>query len=184
MPALPLRRKAKPFKSQSTLKNPRTHSKLRTYAKRRLQYGIATVIVLCIFLSRYLPELRAWRKDQQRDAARPGNKLRKRRQRARQKLLAKQARLAERLAQCASKIAQAEERMRIKELNLRRHGTKHAGFLRGWTATEDLSPEEAKTWAKRYVLGFNEARAERQRVTVLMAAQQSKTVVQPTTIKL
>jgi len=56
-------------------------------------------------------------------------------------------------------------------MHLRRHGTKHAGFLRGWTATEDMSPEEVKTWAKRYVTGFNEARSERTRIEGKMQKQ-------------
>lgn len=184
MATLREQRKKKPFKPQRELKNPRTMSRLRTYKKRRDRYNASAALVLAMFILRYLPEIRAMRAEQLRVAARQGNKLRQRRHRKRIRIEARIARLQERRTVLRSEIATLEERVQLKEMHLRRHGTKHAGFVRGWAATEDLSPEEEKTWAKRYVIGFHEARADRKRVDSMMAAQQAKPLAQPQVITL
>lgn len=183
MPAHPKRLKAKPFKSQRELKHPRTKATLRKYAKRRAEYAAMKCLVLSVFLLHVAPALHAINKAEAKERDRHLNMLRQRVCRKRKKLLARKARIEARMLKVKAKLDTALERARIHEMHCRRHATAHAGFLAGWNSTSDMSPEEAKTWAKRYVTAFAEARAGRAKLEAQMD-EQRKPVIQPTTIKL
>jgi hypothetical protein len=185
MPARGFQHHPKPFKPQRDLKHPRTHSTLRTYAKRRAAYNAVTVVVLCIFISRFLPELRAWQAEQRRIAARSGNKKRQRRHRRLVKLNARIARIQTRRTKLGTEIAALEERVRVGELNLRKHATVQDGFKQGWTAEVPMAESElkAQSYSRRFIDAYLGAVAERKRVEDAMEAQR-KPVSQPTVIRL
>jgi hypothetical protein len=186
MPARPKQRKKKPFAPQSALKYPRTMSRLWTYAKRRMAYSICTVIVLCVFFSRYMEEIRKWRAEQRRIAARPSNKLRQRKCRKLKKIQARIARLRECRARLAQDIAQLQAKITRKAFYLRTHATDHAGHIDGWTAATPKTDAElkAESWSRRYRAAYAQSAAEKVRITELMAKQQAKPLVQPRTITL
>jgi hypothetical protein len=181
MPARPLQRKKKPFKLQRDLKYTRTMSRLRTYAKRRWAHGITTVIVLCTFLSRYMAELREWRAEQRRIAARPANKLRQRRHRKLKKIQARIARLQERRTQLTQEIAQLQECIRVKEWHLRTKATAQKGHVDGWQSAGKTPMTEAElealSYSRRYIDAYLMAVAERRRIESAMQAQRDKSIV-------
>lgn len=177
-PARPLQLKKKPYKAQRELKHPRHLYTLRTYAKRRKAYAISYLIVLCTFFSRYLPELRAWRKEQRKIQARPGNKARQRKHRKLVRLTARISRLQERRAQLADQIAQLQERIQIKQWHLRKHATVHDGHMSGWNAVVPWTEAEmrAQSYSQRFIRAYLESVAEHKRINDLVAAQQKPTV--------
>jgi hypothetical protein len=185
-PALPDRLKAKPFKPQKELKHQRKRKTLRRYAKRRRQYLSMKLLCMCVAALYYLPEINAWRKEQRTIGARPGNNRRQCVHRARVKLLKKQARLQEKLEAVAAKMKTAEARIAKREADLRKHATAQEGFRQGWCAAVPMDEAEmmAQSYAKRFIVRYLEAAAERKRVEGLMETQQSKPVAQPATIKL
>ena len=185
-PAIPSRLKATPYKPQRELKHKRTHAVLRVYARKRAAFAAMKLLVLCIFIAHYLPDIRAWRKEQRRIAARHGNKRRQRKHRKLQRLLARIAKLETKRTQLRAEIAQYEERIRLKEWHARKHATEAAGFRDGWTAATPTSEAELKalSYARRYISGYMRAVAEKTRVTALMAAQQAKVIAQPKPIAL
>ena len=184
-PAIPIRRRARPFLPQNQLRYPRTQSKLRTYAKRRLQHGICTVIVLCMFMLRYLPELREWRAERRRIAARHGNMLRQRRFRKRKKYLLRIARLTARHAKLAAQIAVLMERIRVREYHQRRNAKEHQGTVDGFGAAIPMDAAQLKAlhFSLRYRIAYCEAVAQKAHWTAVMQ-KQSTPVVQPRTIQL
>lgn len=183
MPALPKRLKNKPFKPSSQLKHKRTHATLRKYAKRRAEYAAMKSLCLCVFLLHFAPALHDMHITEVRERERHMSKLRQRVCRKRKKLVARKARIEERMLKVKAKLEAAHERILLREVHLRRHATAHAGFLAGWNSTSDMSSEEAKTYTKRYVRAFIEARTERARIESLMNTQR-KPVTQPVTIRI
>ena len=185
MPALPVRRSNKPFKPQRELKNPRTHAKLRTYAKRRASYNASAALVLAMFMVHYLPELRAWREERWRKAGLPNKKMWMRRHRRRLKIEARIVRLEVRRTELAAQIVVLEERVRQKALNLRKHATDHQGHVDGWTVAVPVADAELKSlsWSRRYREAYAQSAVEKVRMLATMARQQTP-VVQPATIKL
>jgi hypothetical protein len=185
MPAIPARRSNKPFKPQSELKRKRTHARLRVYAKRRNQYNASAALVLCMFIVHFLPQIREWRKQQQRIAARPGNKLRQRRHRKLQRILLRIAKLEMKRTELRAEIVTVEERVRVEAWQARKHATAQNGFAMGWSATSPVTEAElkAQSYAKRFITAYLGAVAERKRVEAVMAKQSTPTV-QPATITL
>jgi hypothetical protein len=185
MPAIPSRRRAKPFAPQSALKHPRTFAKLRRYAKRRASYNASAALVLCMFMLRYLPELREWRAERRRIAARHGNMLRQRRFRKRKKYLLRIARLTARHAKLAAQIAVLMERIRVREYHQRRNAKEHQGTVDGFGAAIPMDAAQLKAlhFSLRYRIAYCEAVAQKAHWTAVMQ-KQSTPVVQPRTIQL
>lgn len=185
-PALPDRLKAKPFKPQKELKHQRKRKTLRRYAKRRRQYLSMKLLCMCVAALYYLPEINVWRKEQRTIGARPGNNRRQRVHRARVKLLKKQARLQEKLNAVALKLEAAQARIAKRETDLRKHATAQEGFRQGWCATVPMDEAQmiAQSYAKRFIVRYLEAVAERKRVEGLMETQQSRSAAPPKTITL
>src|ERR1039458_8143194 len=123
MPALPVRKANKPFKPQCELKRKRTHARLRVYAKRRAQYANTQLLCFLIFYTHYHETLwHAW-KEEIKVAARPGAKLRQRRHRKLQSILLRIAKLEMKRTELRAEIAKAEERVRVKAWQARKHAT-------------------------------------------------------------
>jgi hypothetical protein len=85
------------------------------------------------------------------------------RYRARKKANAYAMHLAECSAKRAQLLAAKLERERLQELNRRKHASRKEGFLAGWAAKADLTPEQEEQWSTRYKNGFKHARTERKR---------------------
>src|SRR5579864_1890871 len=184
MPNIGARLKARPFKRQQELKHKRTASRLRVYAGRRASYLKMKLLVLAVFILHYQPQLDALRREQRRVAARPGNVLRKRLQRTREKLLKKQTRLQERMVKVKAKLTAAEERMRVRDFHLRTKATAQCGTVEGFGAETPLDEAQLKalSYSRRYREAYLDAVAEKRRWLVAMAKQNAKPLAQPRAI--
>jgi hypothetical protein len=180
-----MRLKNKPFHPQKQLKHKRTHATLRKYARRRAEFGAMKCLVISVFLLHFAPALHAMREAEVKEQNRLTSMIRSRNYRARKKLLKKKARLQAKLNVVAAKLKAAEARVAKREVDLRKHATAQEGFRQGWCAAVPMDEAQmiALSYAKRFIREYLKAVAEKARITALMAAQQSKPLVQPATIR-
>ena len=185
MPALPTRRRAKPFALQSALKHKRTHAVLLRYARKRAAYNASAALVLAITLSYYLPAIRLWRAERYRIGARKGNRLRQRRWRKRKKLLARIERIQTKRIKLREQIATLEARVAKREYHRRRCAKAHQGTVDGFGAAIPMDAAQLKAlhFSKRYSEAYLAAVLEKQRWLAALAKQNTP-VVQPRTIQL
>jgi hypothetical protein len=185
MPALPKRKKNKPFKEQSELRSPRTMAKLRTYSKRRAAYANMQLLCFLTFFTYFHETLWHLWKEDVKIKARPGNRRRQARHRKLQRILLRIARLQERRAQLAAQISVLEARVTKRSLNLRKHATAHQGTVDGFGAATSMDEVQLKAlhFSLRYRIAYCEAVAQKAHWTAVMQ-KQSTPVVQPATIKL
>ena len=151
--------------------------------KRVKAYRAMGLLCFCIVLSHFafaMNELHIQRRKRYKI-------LWQRRDRKRQRLLARKARIQKKMDICAAKIAQYEERIRVKEIQLRKHATAHAGMVAGFSATVPLDSAQLQElhFSRRYREAYLEATSQKQQWLAAMQKQNNPTpVVQPSTIKL
>jgi hypothetical protein len=131
-------------------------------------------LVLAMFIFKFMSAIRAEREERWRVAGLPNRKMYMRRYRRRLKIEARIARLEVRRTALAEQIAQCVERVRLKEMHMRRRATTQAGFSAGWlAASTDSAPTKEDNWSTRYRVAWGQAHSERQRVDARMEAQQA-----------